>query len=191
MTDAKINSLTASKLTAGTIDASVITVTNLSATNITTGTLSFSKLGPGTVSIGAGKLELTTGYIAFGSPNTILIDYNGISMLGAGLACSGIVNFTNGIWNGANQIIDGSRNATFVSLKIGGTTTVDSSRNGLFNAVSAGGHTVADSGGQLYAQTAVQVAGVTVLGTQKADIGAPSFASFSDVQSWCAALRTT
>jgi len=38
--DAKIVSLTANKLTAGTIDASVITVTNLSADNIVTGTLS-------------------------------------------------------------------------------------------------------------------------------------------------------
>jgi len=44
VTDAKINSLTANKLTAGTIDASVITVTNLDADNITSGTIGADKI---------------------------------------------------------------------------------------------------------------------------------------------------
>ena len=42
VTDAKINTLSADKLTAGTIDASVITVSNLDASNISTGTLDAS-----------------------------------------------------------------------------------------------------------------------------------------------------
>jgi len=42
VTDAKIVTLTANKLTAGMIDASVITVTNITASNINTGTLNAS-----------------------------------------------------------------------------------------------------------------------------------------------------
>ncbi len=44
ITDAKIVSLTANKLTAGTIDASVITVNNLVADNITTGTINGQRI---------------------------------------------------------------------------------------------------------------------------------------------------
>ena len=44
VTDAKINSLSANKITAGTIDASQITVTNLDADNITSGTLATARL---------------------------------------------------------------------------------------------------------------------------------------------------
>jgi len=56
VTNAKINSLSASKLTAGTIDASVITVTKLNASNISTGTLSgravtVTATGGGTISL--------------------------------------------------------------------------------------------------------------------------------------------
>ncbi|MCU7479749.1 reticulocyte binding protein, partial [Cutibacterium acnes 21G] len=41
--DAMIQSMTANKLTAGTIDANVITVKNINASNIVTGTLDASK----------------------------------------------------------------------------------------------------------------------------------------------------
>ena len=44
ITDAKIVGLSASKITAGTIDASVITVNNLSADNITTGTINGQRI---------------------------------------------------------------------------------------------------------------------------------------------------
>jgi hypothetical protein len=48
--NSQINSVSASKLTAGTIDASVITVANLDAANITTGSFSASRIGAGTIS---------------------------------------------------------------------------------------------------------------------------------------------
>lgn len=53
--DAMIHSVSANKLTAGTIDASNITVTNLNADNITTGTINGQRIGAGTLSLD--KLE--------------------------------------------------------------------------------------------------------------------------------------
>jgi hypothetical protein len=46
----QIQSVSASKLSAGTIDASVITVINLDASSITTGTFSANRIGAGTIS---------------------------------------------------------------------------------------------------------------------------------------------
>lgn len=45
ITDATINSLTANKITAGTIDASVINVTNINANNITSGSINAAVIG--------------------------------------------------------------------------------------------------------------------------------------------------
>ena len=64
VTDAKINSLTANKLTAGTIDASVITVTNLDADNITSGTIGADKIDVTNLSaISADMGSITAGTI--------------------------------------------------------------------------------------------------------------------------------
>lgn len=49
--DAQIISISANKLTAGTIDASDITVTNLNASNITTGTLNGQRLATGSIDL--------------------------------------------------------------------------------------------------------------------------------------------
>lgn len=49
ITDAKIVNLTASKLTAGTIDASEIEVINLKAANITVGTINGQQIAPGAI----------------------------------------------------------------------------------------------------------------------------------------------
>lgn len=49
LADSQIANVSASKLTAGTIDASVITVTNLNASNITSGTLTANRIGAGTI----------------------------------------------------------------------------------------------------------------------------------------------
>lgn len=49
ITDAKIVGLTASKITAGTIDAGVITVNNLNANNITTGTINGQYIAGGAI----------------------------------------------------------------------------------------------------------------------------------------------
>jgi hypothetical protein len=56
--NSQISSVSASKLTAGTIDASVITVINLSASNITSGTMSATRLTTGTITIGGTTIEM-------------------------------------------------------------------------------------------------------------------------------------
>lgn len=56
--DAMIASMTANKLTAGTIDANVITVKNINASNITTGTLNAARIAAG--SIDASKLSVSS-----------------------------------------------------------------------------------------------------------------------------------
>ena len=57
-----LQSLSANKITAGTIDASVITVSNLDAGNIVTGTLSANRISGGTLSATV-TLNATTGFI--------------------------------------------------------------------------------------------------------------------------------
>lgn len=49
ITDAKVVTLTANKITAGTINAAVITVTNLNAANITVGTINGVQISPATI----------------------------------------------------------------------------------------------------------------------------------------------
>lgn len=49
ITDSKIVSLTANKITAGTINAATITVTNLNASNLTVGTINGSRFGTDTI----------------------------------------------------------------------------------------------------------------------------------------------
>jgi hypothetical protein len=56
-------SISANKITAGTIDASVITVSNLDAGNITTGSLSATRIGAGTISA---SIEMTSATITGG-----------------------------------------------------------------------------------------------------------------------------
>lgn len=51
VTNEKVQSLSANKLTAGTIDASKITVTNLNADNITAGTINGKRIGTGSLSL--------------------------------------------------------------------------------------------------------------------------------------------
>lgn len=51
VTNEKVQSLSANKLTAGTIDANKITVTNLNADNITVGTINGKRIGTGSLSL--------------------------------------------------------------------------------------------------------------------------------------------
>lgn len=60
ITDAKIASLSANKLTAGTIDASKITVTNLNADNLTVGTINGQLIGQGSVALDKLAEEVAT-----------------------------------------------------------------------------------------------------------------------------------
>lgn len=55
-----IASLSANKLTAGTIDASVITVSNIDAGNITTGTIDANRIDASTLTIGGSGLATTS-----------------------------------------------------------------------------------------------------------------------------------
>lgn len=70
ITDAKIVDLTASKLTAGTIDAADIDVINLNAVNITVGTINGTQIAPGAVN---------TANIATGAITTVLIAVGAIT----------------------------------------------------------------------------------------------------------------
>lgn len=60
VTNEKVQSLSANKLTAGTIDASKITVTNLNADNITVGTINGKRIGTGSLSLDKLSEEVPT-----------------------------------------------------------------------------------------------------------------------------------
>ena len=60
VTNEKVQSLSANKLTAGTIDASKITVTNLNADNITAGTINGKRIGTGSLSLDKLSEEVPT-----------------------------------------------------------------------------------------------------------------------------------
>jgi hypothetical protein len=86
--DAAIISLSANKITAGTIDASVITVTNLNASNITGGTLSMSVIAAN--SITADKLSAS--YIVVGGAASDV--NNGVTTISGGKITAGTVTAT-------------------------------------------------------------------------------------------------
>jgi hypothetical protein len=123
VTDAKINSLSANKITAGTIDASQITVTNLDAGNITSGTLSADRIGANTIE--AGKLNVSTlsaisadmGSITAGSLNigsgNFTVSSSGV-MTATGATISG--NLTATSLNVTNATVTGTFNASNVVL---------------------------------------------------------------------------
>ena len=147
--DAMIQSMTANKLTAGTIDANVITVKNINASNIVTGTLDASKAT--VTNIDASKITtgtLNAARIAAGSIDA--------SKLAAGTitAASGVIGsldaskITTGTLDAArvnvvNLTADSIKSGTLTSINInggninigGGKFTVDS--NGLMSAVNA------------------------------------------------------
>lgn len=60
VTSEKVQSLSANKLTAGTIDASKITVTNLNADNITVGTINGKRIGTGSIDLDKLSEEVPT-----------------------------------------------------------------------------------------------------------------------------------
>lgn len=189
VTNAKVNSLSADKLTAGTIDASVINVTNLNASNISVGTLSGALLADGSIgdikiAAGLSASKITTGTLSADriGAGTINISGGGLIISGSsgmvvnpGASFNGIVTMNaNVVGFGTNWELFTDGSAAFSSVKIVGFTRIDSAGNGLFSAVSAGGHTVADTGGQLYAQSAIQVAGTTVVTSRKGGWTQPS-----------------
>ena len=99
VTDAKIQSLTANKITAGTIDASVITVTNLDADNITSGTIGADKIDVTNLSsISADLGSITAGSMNIGS-GAFTVSSAGV-MTATGATISGSVTATSGTIGG-------------------------------------------------------------------------------------------
>ena len=99
VTDAKIQSLTANKITAGTIDASVITVTNLDADNITSGTIGADKIDVTNLSsISADLGSITAGSMNIGS-GAFTVSSAGV-MTASGATISGSVTATSGTIGG-------------------------------------------------------------------------------------------
>lgn len=130
--DADIYDLSATKLTAGTIDANVITVNNLNASKITTGVMSASRLTAGTIDLSAG------GIISFvWGISSIQISTGGFTLNG--------VTFT-AIYGGSSAQVSGgafmANGSTYYGTALGSTggyriqnvDAIDSSRN--FNAAS-------------------------------------------------------
>jgi phage minor structural protein len=120
ITNAMIASLSASKLTAGTIDASVITVKNINASNIITGTLDASKVT--VTNIDASKINtgtLNAARIAAGSIDASKLNVSTLSAISANLG-----NITAGHIKGVT--IEGS-----TIIANGGTNTVELTQYGL------------------------------------------------------------
>ena len=93
VTDAKINTLSADKLTAGTIDASVITVSNLDASNISTGTIdasviTVSNLDAGNINTGtlsADQIQVDGVTLDSDAAGNLIVKAGGISTTELGL----------------------------------------------------------------------------------------------------------
>jgi hypothetical protein len=90
--DAALASLSATKLTAGTIDASVITVSNLDAGNISTGTLAAARIAAGSLD----ATKITSGTITAGNITT--------GTLSATVALSAISGTIGGFNIGTNYL---------------------------------------------------------------------------------------
>ena len=122
VTDAKINSLTANKITAGTIDASVITVTNLDADNITSGTVATARLNVNDI-ISTGSIIVSGDNVSDLTNNAGYVDSSGAasaapvqSVAGAtgAVSASTIITAGNIVVQGDN-ISDLTNNSAFIN----------------------------------------------------------------------------
>ena len=99
-----------------------------------------------------------------------------------------------GSLNSATAVIDSNQNGKFLSLYINGVQRIDSSANSGFLTVAwgSGGSSSLDSSGNvsLGSGKVLKVNSIQVVGAQQADIGAPSFATLSDAETYCGQLRT-
>ncbi|APB37987.1 hypothetical protein [Heyndrickxia coagulans] len=127
--DAMIQSMTANKLTAGTIDANVITVKNINASNIVTGTLDASKAT--VTNIDASKITtgtLNAARIAAGSIDASKLNVSSLSALSANLGSvtAGNISGVNiNIGNG-NFSVDTAGNLVAKNANITGTINATS-----------------------------------------------------------------
>lgn len=127
--DAMIQSMTANKLTAGTIDANVITVKNINASNIVTGTLDASKAT--VANIDASKITtgtLSAARIAAGSIDASKLNVSSLSALSANLG-----SVTAGNISGVNINIG---NGNFTVDTAGNLVAKNANITGVINATS-------------------------------------------------------
>ena len=127
--DAMIQSMTANKLTAGTIDANVITVKNINASNIVTGTLDASKAT--VTNIDASKITtgtLNAARIAAGSIDASKLNVSSLSALSANLG-----SVTAGNISGVNINIG---NGNFTVDTAGNLVAKNANITGAINATS-------------------------------------------------------
>jgi len=127
--DAMIQSMTANKLTAGTIDANVITVKNINASNIVTGTLDASKAT--VTNIDASKITtgtLNAARIAAGSIDASKLNVSTLSALSANLG-----SVTAGNISGVNINIG---NGNFTVDTAGNLVAKNANITGAINATS-------------------------------------------------------
>jgi len=127
--DAMIQSMTANKLTAGTIDANVITVKNINASNIVTGTLDASKAT--IANIDASKITtgtLNAARIAAGSIDASKLNVSSLSALSANLG-----SVTAGNISGVNINIG---NGNFTVDTAGNLVAKNANITGIINATS-------------------------------------------------------
>lgn len=138
--DAMIDSMTADKLTAGTIDANVITVKNINASNIVTGTLDASKVT--VANIDASKITtgtLDAARIAAGSIDASKLNVASLSAISANLGdvTAGNISGVNiNIGNG-NFTVDTAGNLVAKNANITGSINATSgSFSGSVNVIS-------------------------------------------------------
>ncbi|NCG67149.1 hypothetical protein GWJ21_04105 [Bacillus coagulans] len=127
--DAMIDSISANKLTAGTIDANVITVKNINASNIVTGTLDASKAT--VANIDASKITtgtLNAARIAAGSIDASKLNVTSLSAISANIG-----NVTAGNISGVNINIG---NGNFTVDTSGNLVAKNANITGVINATS-------------------------------------------------------
>ena len=131
ITDSKVDSLNANKITAGTIDANTIAVVNLSATNITTGTMSANYITGGTMSAN----YLTAGSINATNVNLYNLNADNITTgtMSANYLTAGSINATNvNLYNlNADNITTGTMSANYIT---GGTMSANYLTAGSINS---------------------------------------------------------
>jgi hypothetical protein len=158
--DAALASLSATKLTAGTIDASVITVSNINAGNISTGTLAAARIATG--SLNADKI--TSGTI---TATQISSSYVYAGTIAAGNITTGTLSATVALSAVSGTIGGFNIGANYLSTTAGTSSGYWFSTNG-----DSSFRTVNASGFQMLSSGALTMGGGTISGAST--IGATS-----------------
>ena len=136
--DAALASLSANKLTAGTIDASVITVSNINAGNISTGTLSAARIAAGSLDaskITAGTITATQISSSYVYAGTIAAGSITAGTLSASVALSAVSGTIGGFTIDSSSIYSG----TSLQIQSGGSIIGGNSSTLFYGYVNIGG----------------------------------------------------